>query len=274
MHVELHIHQVLLEGARRADEMEKALQTLKSPEVILHRTNRAVDAPTVASYMGRQLYELIDGRRTVGDLVLQCRTSPYHAYSFLSRLVERDLIRVEESCEPQAEVEERDLGDMVISELQQLVEHEHYETALDLIDRHSIKEGRHDMLSMLIAKAEAGYLATAFRRRMPPDAVPHHTEDSEYHDAIVRGDLSSEELFLLEMVNGSWDVRSLVWISPMSKIDVIRGLVRLRDLGHVELHPPAREKVEAKEEENLDTLTSLDQAIEDRIGASDPSGAV
>ena len=62
MHVELHIQQVLLKGARRIDEMEKALQVLKSPGVILHRTDRAVDAPTIASYMGRLLYELIDGR--------------------------------------------------------------------------------------------------------------------------------------------------------------------------------------------------------------------
>jgi hypothetical protein len=159
-----------------------------------------------------------------------------------------------------------------MSELQQLVEHEHFEAALDLIDRHSIKEGRHDMLSMLIAKAEAGYLAAAFRRRMPPDAVPHQTEDSVYRDAAVREDLTSEELFLLEMIDGSWDVRSLVWISPMSKIEVIRSLVRLLDLGHIELYPPASELVE--EEEIPDTLTSLDQAIEDRIGTSDPPGAV
>ena len=55
---------------------------------------------------------------------------------------------------------------------------------------------------------------------------------------VIRGDLSPDEVFLLELVDGNWDVRSLVWISPLRKVDVIRGLVRLQDLGYIDLLPP------------------------------------
>lgn len=237
MRVELSVQRVLLEGARRVDEMAKALLTLQSPNAVLHKTDRAVDGPTVASYMGRRLYDLVDGQRTASELVLQCRTSRYLAYTFLSRLVERGNIRVGEVQEPQPVAGQRDRPDVALSELQQLVVQENYEAALDLIGRQGITQGRDDILSMLIARAEAGFVATAYRTKVPPDAVPHPA-DQKSSDMVIRGDLSTDEVFLLELVDGNWDVRSLVWISPLRKVDVIRGLVRLRDLGYIDLLPP------------------------------------
>ena len=278
MHVELQVQRVLLEGARRADEMERALQILNSPNVILHKTDRTVDGPTVASYMGRQLYDLIDGRRTLSELILQSRTSPYLAYSFFSRLVERDLITVGELCEIRSAADERDHADVVISELQQLVAHEQHEAALDLIDHHAIKQDGDSILSMLIAKAEAGFLATAYRSKVPPDAVPHRAHGYRSHDVIVRGDLSTEELFLFELVDGTWDVRSLVWISPLRKVEVIRGLMRLRDLGYIELHPPTCTAVVHNENEketvNEDSSEhSSNQAIDNVFCGKNAPGA-
>ena len=66
MRVELSIQHVLIEGARRVDEMKKALETLQSPCAILQKTDRPVDDPTVT--MGRRLYDLIDGQRTIGEI--------------------------------------------------------------------------------------------------------------------------------------------------------------------------------------------------------------
>jgi hypothetical protein len=233
MRVELSIQYVLLEGARRVDEMRKALEILKSIDAVLYKTDRPVDEPTIASFMERRLYQLIDGQRTTAELILQCRTSRYAAYTYLCRLVDRGLIRVGEVREEPVEQGTRDRPDLALSELQQLVLHEHYEPALDLIDRQGIAPRHDDILSMLIARAEAGYIASVYRTKLPPDSVPHPADQ----DSTIRGDLSADEMFLLELVDGSWDVRSLVWISPLRKIEVIRGLVRLLDLGYIQMRP-------------------------------------
>jgi hypothetical protein len=269
MRVELSIPHVLLEGARRVDEIEQALQTLGSPDAVLHRTDRPVDGPTVASYMARQLYDRIDGNRSTNDLVLQCRTSRYLAFIFIARLVQRGCVRVGDVPVAPPDSSSRDRPDFVVSELQQLVSNEHFEAALDLIDRHAIPRGRDDMLSMLIAKAEAGFVATAYRSKTPPDAVPHST-GADATDPAVRGRLSPDELFVLELVDGTWDVRSLVWISPLRKVEVIRGLVKLLDLEYVELRPPRRIDVDHDlgGEQARNPEYSVDDAVDELFSGS------
>jgi len=53
------------------------------------------------------------------------------------------------------------------------------------------------------------------------------------------GSLTSEDIFLLDLIDGQWDVRSLGWIAPIRKIDIVRGLLRLRNQGCIELQPPS-----------------------------------
>jgi len=261
MRVDLSITHVLFEGARRADEMARAIEVLGSKDVVLRRTARPIDGPTVAGYSPRRLYEAVDGRRSIEEIVLHCRTSPYLAYSFLARLVERGLVEICASAAPSPEVDERDRVDLAVSDLQQLVGHEQYEAAVDLIEARHVVRGDDGFLAMLIAKAEAGYLALAYRSMVPPSAVPCRA-DPGGRDADVEGDLGAEETFLLELIDGRWDVRSLVWIAPLRGIEVVRALVRLRDLGYIELH----EREDATRDEAGDPSgprRSIDDALDD-----------
>lgn len=268
MNVDLSIQHVLLEGARRIDEMDRALETLHSPHTILHKTDRPVDEPTVASFMGRRLYELIDGQRTTAELVLQCRTSQYVAYTFLARLVERGHVRVGEEQAIPNEPDNRDRPDLALTELQQLVVNDHFEAALDLIDRHNISRGHDDILSMLIVRAEAGYVSTVYRTKVPPDSVPHMI-DQKSTDVIIRGDLSTDEIFLLELIDGEWDVRSLVWISPLRKVDVVRSLARLLDLGYIHLLSPTA-KTSTSGDQPETQGTSVDEAVDEMFQERQP----
>ena len=272
--VDLGNQRILFEGARRSDEMNKALQVLRSPHVVLRRTDRAPDGPTVASYMGRRLYELVDGQRTLSELILQCRSSPYLAYTFLARLVERGLLTLGEMQEdslPEA-AEARDQVDLVIPELQQLVACENYEAALDLIDRRAITHSGNALLAMLIAKAEAGFVAWAYRTKMPPDAIPHRAR--EYRsNLVIRRDLSPDELFLFGLIDGTWDVRSLVWISPLRKVEVVRALIKLRVLGYLDLQPLASDYAEPDERPSVSPgkQATVTQAV-DGLFTKDASG--
>jgi hypothetical protein len=234
MSVELNVQTVLLEGVRRLDELERVRQIFRSPHVVLHRTEKAPDGPTIASYMGRKLYDSIDGRRTLAEIILLCRTSECLAGYFLLRLVERGLVRVGDARAPGTNVV-RD--ESAVTRLRELVASGEYEEAVDLIDHCGLTPDGDEFLELLIAKVEAGFLANAYRTQVPPDAVPR----------LIRSDgvpsnremLNSEDLFLLDMIDEHWDVRSLIWIAPMRKIEVVRGLLRLRDYGCIELRSVA-----------------------------------
>jgi len=234
MKIELDVHSVLMEGARRFDELNMIREAFPSPNAVLHKTDRDPDAPTVASFMGQKLYEAVNGERTLAEIVLLCRTSEFLACSFLLTLVQRGLVRVGETRqEARPSSPEIDVADA----LAELVEQSEFEKAVDLIEDLGIKPEQDEALAKLIAEAESGFLAHAYDTTTAPDAVPHRsTEKSASQD----DGLSPEALLLLEMINGTWDVRSLVWIVPMRTIDVIRGLIQLVRAGFVELQPAAQ----------------------------------
>jgi len=234
MRVDLNVQTVLMEGVRRLDELQRVRKRFRSPHVVLHKTEKVPDGPTVASHMGRKLYESIDGRRTLAEIILLCRTSEYLAGYFLLRLAERGLIRVGEIRAPGANVIH---DDSAVSRLRELVASGEYEEAVDLIERCGITPDGDEFLGLLIAKVEAGFLANAYRKLIPPDSIPRRIESDL--TSLKRELLSSEDMFLLDLIDGYWDVRSLIWIAPMRKIEVVRGLQRLRDYGCIEMRTDA-----------------------------------
>jgi len=51
--------------------------------------------------------------------------------------------------------------------------------------------------------------------------------------------LTPNEVFLLSRIdNGSWDVRSIIQITPLREIDVLRTLKKMREKGLIELKDP------------------------------------
>jgi hypothetical protein len=265
MSLELDVRVILLEGARRIDENQRNRRVFPTLDVVLHQTERTPDPQSLASTMGRRLYESIDGRRTLAEIILSCRTSEFHACSFLSRLVERGIVRVGEVREPEDEATSTGAA---VGVLQALVTQNAYEEAIDLIERSEFERHNHDLLSMLIAKAEAAYLAWAYRSHIPPSAIPRRTVDDPAGGDL---DLSGEEAFILDLLGEGWDVRSLVWIAPMRKVATIRALKRLLDRGYIEMQVP--ESSTAKRgRDRFPSAEELDGVVDQAIGVA--TGAV
>jgi hypothetical protein len=50
--------------------------------------------------------------------------------------------------------------------------------------------------------------------------------------------LSPTEFFLLSRIDGSWDLKSIVQVSPLREADALRTLKRMREKGMIELKEP------------------------------------
>jgi hypothetical protein len=64
------------------------------------------------------------------------------------------------------------------------------------------------------------------------EAVPKLTRTMQ---ELTQLQLSPQEGFILTRVNGSYDIRSIVKISPMPQIDALLVFYRLLEAGHIEL---------------------------------------
>lgn len=137
--------------------------------------------------------------------------------------------------EPRQSEATRAGSDSAAATLHRLVSAGSYDGAIDLVARCGLTADGNDLTSMLVAKAEAGFLANAYRTRTPPGAVPHRQVAESSPDGTP---LHQNESFLLELIDGRWDVRSLVWIAPMRKVDTVRALLRLIDLEYIDMAGP------------------------------------
>jgi hypothetical protein len=50
--------------------------------------------------------------------------------------------------------------------------------------------------------------------------------------------LSPSEFFLLSRIDGTWDVKSIIQITPLREVDALRALKRMREKGLIELRDP------------------------------------
>ena len=107
-----------------------------------------------------------------------------------------------------------------------------FEGALDMLN--ALYEGNpaDDALRRLTAEAEASYLDKAYRDLVPGASVPVLTRSLK---SLESESLTPQEFFLLSRIDGSWDVKSIISVAPFHEVEAARTLVRLVELGMVEL---------------------------------------
>jgi hypothetical protein len=80
------------------------------------------------------------------------------------------------------------------------------------------------------------FLEKAWKHYVPAAKIPALTRPM---DSLTGEALSPLEFFLLSRVDGSWDVKSIIQITPIREVDALRTLKKLRDRGLIELRDPA-----------------------------------
>jgi hypothetical protein len=107
------------------------------------------------------------------------------------------------------------------------------EEALDLLKEIEPQSGEyHAEVIPLIDRAEKDTIRDMYTHDLQPDKVPHVIIPFEELGTVQ---LTPQEGFILSRLDGIWDVRSIVSITPMPEVEALRLLKRLIDRGIVEL---------------------------------------
>ena len=107
--VSLRVEDVLLRGLRRYDEMRQIREVFNDPGIVLETTDKKPPAAVLENRMGAALWELVNGERTVAEILLQVHGSEYVVTKFLYELHRSGLVRiarVKEIAEHQPVVDE------------------------------------------------------------------------------------------------------------------------------------------------------------------------
>ena len=99
-------------------------------------------------------------------------------------------------------------------------------------------------LTRLIAKAEAGYIETVRKDELSFSKVPILRESAEH---LRKRQLGPEESFLITLIDGESDIKSIIWLAPLREVDALRTLRLMVERGLIELLEPEQAKVRQAE---------------------------
>jgi len=225
------IDDLIMRGAQRRDEMAQMRTVLGDSGVVLCRTE--VDLPEAArnSPMAARIYDAIDGRRNVTDILLHSRSSDYFAMKFLYELHRAGIVRIKDIQECQPEPGSPRAIQMAVTEL---AENGQFEGAVSLLTASMQVFPDSNEMQQLLAKVEAGYLENAYKNRLSPHSVPRLIVPAAI--AQSREDLGPNERFIVDLADkGTWSVKAMTRIAPLHEIDVVRATLTLVDRNVIEL---------------------------------------
>jgi hypothetical protein len=123
--------------------------------------------------------------------------------------------------------------DAEVEVARRLLKRDEHEAALELLNASYRAHPDEGYLRRLIAKAEADYIDSAQRHGLSYDLVPVPARSA---DGSLPQGLGPQESFLISLLDGRADIRTILWLAPLREVDVLRSLRQLRDRGLIEIN--------------------------------------
>jgi len=233
--ISIKVEDVLIEGLRRFDVSKRIRKLLPDNRVVLKPSARPLPPDIVAKAFPKRLYDLADGQRTLADIILEAHASEYNVCQVLYVMTQKGYLVVSEA-EPQRPVQKvrppADTPQSLMSAAKELIRTGDAEGALIILEKARAAAGKNPEINALIQVAEEHFMERAYRHYLPPNRIPVLKKPLE---SLMNQDLSPEEVFLVSRVNGSWDLKSIISISPLREVEALRALKKLRERGIIDL---------------------------------------
>lgn len=234
-----NVNALALEGARRADEWQRLREAIPSKHCVAVATGSltAPEGDTVAE----RVLALVNDDRTVEEIALHAHASEFQVYRVLASQAEpghlklvRPRLLEGEGKAPSSSQSELDSGGLLAraeelldgGDFEQAIGH--FRAALNL-DPHN--EGVRSRTATVENEIEQRLRAEGLK----PDAIPRlkHTMEE-----LAKLQISPHEGFILSRVNGTYDIQTILKISPMPSINALLVFRSLRTAGHIDLARP------------------------------------
>src|SRR6185436_19230489 len=103
---------------------------------------------------------------------------------------------------------------------------------IEILDRLYRSEPNHDPLRRLLAEAETAFVDKAYKHYLPAAKIPVLVRSLE---DLSREQITPAEFFLLSRIDGVWNLKSIIQVSPLREVDALRAMKRMREKGFIEL---------------------------------------
>lgn len=231
--LQLDVHGVIMEGVRRVDEWKRIQQQLPDDAAVV-KLDRSID-PASLSSVEAVIVQAIDGRRSVAEIVLETRSSPFFVSKTLLDLASRGFVSIAAAGTEAGERLQAPAGGEIpalIRQGQAALRQGDFRGALQLLQRAQGADPESALAATALRGAEQAIAGALKSRGVEAHRIPVLVRT---YEEVRDMEFTANEGFLLSRVNGEWDIGSIVKVSPMRESDALVIFDSLRERGVIEL---------------------------------------
>jgi Domain of unknown function (DUF4388) len=226
---------IIMEGTRRVDEWPRIHEVIPNDKVI-PVVQRPIEVDEEFDEAETTVLDAIDGKRTVAEIVLESRSSSFLVCSTLAPLVRAGFLRlgekgadksapaVEEVPFPVAGFSESEEIVSMLTAAQNALRAKDFEKTQRLLKAAQNLDPNSSKVRSAIKGAEAVIMAELRNQGIHDSKVPRIVKPLEQ---ITEMNFTPNEGFMLSRINGTWDIGSLVKISPIREADALMIFYKL-----------------------------------------------
>ncbi len=221
---------IIMEGTRRVDEWARIREVVPN-DTVIPLTVKDID-PTELEEHELLIARAIDGKRSIAEIVLESRSSEFAVSGTVSTLVRQGAVDLLDPAVKAAPAEadvpvvpaarpEFNEDDEIVSLLtgaQNALRSRDYEKTQRLLRAAQNLDPNHPKVRSAIRGAETVILGELRNQGLMDSKVPKVARSLE---DITQMNFSPNEGFILSRINGTWDIGSLIKISPIRETDAM-----------------------------------------------------
>ena len=239
--LQIDVTRIIMEGLQRADEWSQIRESVPHLESIPVTTTDST-VPGNLEDQEKAIFDLVDGRRNVRDLAFLMRSREFSTAKALHHLCQAGLVEVLPpaiAVEERAAVELQEVDEGLIEVYRMLTRasmllkkgewEKSWETAQSA---RSLKPNDPQVLEKL-EQVQSFILTELDKLGIQSGRVPELTKPL----TEMTGDIiTAREGFIISRVNGTWDIKAIVTVSPMHAVDSLLVFYRLKQKGLIRFH--------------------------------------
>lgn len=242
--MELDVTSIVLEGVRRLDEWKRIREVIPSAQAVPVAVADLLDDPEL-SPADRNVLEQVNDDRSVEEIQIETHASEFLVSKALWEQARKGKLKIVRprgaAATGAAGAAARGLpmqsakgvgAQELVAQAKRHLAAKEFENALRHLRAARSLEPDAKAVQQAVEKGEEIVAAQVEKAGIRLEAVPKLTRTMQ---ELTQLQLSPQEGFILTRVNDSYDIRSVVKISPMPQIDALLVFYRLLEAGHIEL---------------------------------------
>lgn len=227
--IDVDVNAVIFEGVRRKDEWARIRQVFPSNNVVLAiRSDCNLKALNLTPLQKKLLF-LVNQGKPISQIILELHGSDFLVNFELFQLYEQQVLKVKEVREgPAKPVDPQRL----FAQGQELMRIQKYAEAIAVFQEVLRLDPQNIWADEQIEQAEQAMCQQLYSTSLPQHKVPYFTVSES---SLTQYKLTHQEGFVVSRINGAWDIKSIVMLSPLREIEVLQILEKLIRMGLIDL---------------------------------------